>query len=143
MLSVENRQKLKSLLIKHEGLSQKYYRDLHGNLTIGIGHNLSANGLSIEACMFIFNEDLIYFINKLENYAFFTALDEIRKIAIINMCFNLGLKGLLKFKKMIAALTKKDYVTASNEILNSKWTTQVGQRALTIAEMIKTGLHQD
>lgn len=59
--------------------------------------------------------------------------------ALINMCFNLGLPRLLGFKRMIAALEAKNYTLAAKEALNSKWATQVGDRAKDVAVMLREG----
>jgi lysozyme len=40
---------------------------------------------------------------------------------LVNMRFNLGLSGLKKFKKMLAALSRKDFATAAEEMIDSKW----------------------
>ena len=45
------------------------------------------------------------------------------------MAFNLGLHRLKKFKRMFAALNKKDYEGAAKEGLDSKWAKQVYNRA--------------
>lgn len=49
-------------------------------------------------------------------------------LALANMRFNLGLKGLLSFQKMIIALKNYDYPRAGFEAFNSKWYKQVGGR---------------
>jgi lysozyme len=66
-------------------------------------------------------------------------VDDVRFAVITDMMFNLGYKGLSKFKNMLAALQSEDYVTAAREMLNSKWRTQVGKRAEKLAEMMETG----
>ena len=55
------------------------------------------------------------------------------------MAFNLGLSGLMSFKKMIAAIEVGDFETASYEMLNSKWANQVTNRAHELAEQMLTG----
>ena len=46
---------------------------------------------------------------------------------MIELCFNLGLTGLLGFKKMIDALTRKNYPEAVKQLLDSRWATQIGK----------------
>jgi lysozyme len=58
---------------------------------------------------------------------------------MINMAFNLGFAGMMKFKKMIAAIEKKDFEQAATEMLNSRWADQVGERADRLAKMMFTG----
>ena len=53
------------------------------------------------------------------------------------MCFNLGITRLLKFKKFLGALESKDYKTASEEMMDSRWATQVGPRAVRLRDRVK------
>lgn len=55
------------------------------------------------------------------------------------MCFNLGIAGLLKFKKFIAAVNDGFFELAAKEMLDSLWAKQVGNRAIELSEQIKTG----
>jgi lysozyme len=55
------------------------------------------------------------------------------------MCFNLGLQGLLGFKDMMLAIEAEDYDRAANEMLESKWATQVGERAICLAGIMRHG----
>jgi len=45
----------------------------------------------------------------------------------------------MKFEKMLAALKIGDWDTAANEMRNSRWAEQVGQRAVTLATMMREG----
>ena len=53
---------------------------------------------------------------------------EVQEI-IINMLFNLGRNRLLKFKKFIEAVYAKEWDRAADEMQNSRWYTQVGNRS--------------
>ena len=53
---------------------------------------------------------------------------EVQEI-LYNMAYNLGAPKLLQFRKMFAALDSGDYETAAKEMQNSRWYTQVGNRA--------------
>ena len=52
------------------------------------------------------------------------------------MCFNLGIQGLLKFKKMLYCLSIGDYRGASKECINSQYAKDVGIRALRISRLL-------
>ena len=142
-------------LIKHEGLRLQPYRCSKGKLTIGIGRCLDTNPITAEeskvvgdwqhgitrcAAIYLLNNDIkrIYFGLK-QNIEFFKDLDSERQYALIDMAFNLGIGGLLKFRKMLLALRKKDYQTAAKECLNSNYAKEVKSRAKTIANTIETG----
>lgn len=138
-MTPEARQKLKGLLIQHESYKQFPYTDLTGHLTIGIGRNLTDRGISNTEAYYLLDEDITYFSNKLNHFLpFFSKIEENRQIALINMCFNLGIQGFLGFRDMISALEAHDYERAAKEMLDSKWSTQVGERATQLANIIRT-----
>lgn len=140
MMTPDARVKLKKLLVQHEAYRQYPYTDTTGHLTIGIGRNLTDRGISTSEAFQLLDDDILYFSGKLNHYfSFFSHLDENRQIALIDMCFNLGTQGLLNFKQMISALENSDYDTASKEVMDSKWAQQVGERATTLANIIRTG----
>ena len=92
-------------------------------------------------------------INTDEPKATYHSLNIIQKIRVVStdtarrftigfnlyLAFNLGISGLLKFKKMLAALLQLDYSMAASEMLDSKWAEQVGSRADDLAKQMRTG----
>ncbi len=62
-----------------------------------------------------------------------------RQEALIDVAFAVGVPGLLKFTKMIAAIEDGNWALAANELLDSKFAQQVGQRAVTDAQQLLTG----
>lgn len=131
--------KLSNQLIKHEGLKQFPYRDTVGKLTIGVGHNLDDKGLTQAQIRSILMDDLTDTVNFLNfKLPWVRDLDDVRQRAIANMTFDLMGK-ILEFKHMLAALQAKDWVTASDELLNSTFAQQTGQRARDLAKMLLTG----
>ena len=121
-----------------EALSLKLYVDTTGNPTIGWGRNLR-KGLSMDEAELMFQNDLKEAIAELETCSWYHSQPDGVKSALINMNFNLGIGKLLQFRQMIAALTDKNYTLAAQEALNSRWATQVGQRAKDVAVMIREG----
>ena len=68
---------------------------------------------------------------------FFNDLPDSVQDALINLSFNMGIARLLQFKRMLLALKNKHWIKAADELLDSRYATQVGQRALDVAEMIR------
>lgn len=139
-----NQDKLKALIKSHEGCRTCWYLDTEGFWTIGIGHKrlpgeVIGEPWSQEKIDQIFHLDLQAVLQDLERYKWFKDLGEARQAALIDMAFNLGLTGLRKFKKMLAALVQQDWEQAAAEAINSKWSKQVGQRAQTIERMLRHG----
>ncbi len=134
------RQTLRTILIEHEGKKSHVYKDTLGNLTIGIGRNLSGTNLYDNEIELMFENDTDWLYNQfMTTFDWFVDICEPRQIALIDMAF-MGWKNFLEFKNMLAAFAKGDYTTASAEILNSSYAKQVGQRAKDIARIIRMGV---
>jgi lysozyme len=56
---------------------------------------------------------------------------------LANLCFNLGLAGLLGFRQTLALLQAGRYAEAAAELLRSKWAGQVGARAERLAQRLR------
>lgn len=139
-MTPEARTKLKQLLVQHESYRQFPYSDTTGHITVGIGRNLSDRGISTTEAFYLLDDDIIYFYGKLSHFLpWFIKLSENRQIALVDMCFNLGIQGFLNFHETIAALESGDYEKASDNMLLSLWAKQVGERATTLANIIRTG----
>lgn len=123
---------------KCEALRLNIYVDKTGNPTIGWGRNLR-KGIRLDEAELMFQNDLKDVIQGLESCDWYLPLPEGVQFALINMAFNLGVWKLLGFKKMIAALEAHDFAQAAIEALDSKWSTQVGDRAKDVAVMIREG----
>lgn len=124
---------------KHEGLRLKPYLDTVGKLTIGYGRNIDDLGITLEEAEFLLQNDLKRCRQQLAPFSWYVNQPKNVQDALLNMCFNIGISRLLGFRKMIVALTVKDYTKAAIEALDSKWATQVGQRAKDVALMIRQG----
>lgn len=134
--------KIKDLIKRHEGLRLKMYTCPAGYNTIGYGFNLDANEITKEIAGILF--DLSYNrvleqIKSNDDLAFVQDLDGARRGVIVDMAFNLGIHGLLKFKRMIAALAAHDHETAAKEMEDSLWFHQVGNRAKNNIAIMRSG----
>lgn len=133
-------EKLAERLRKSEGLSFVPYKCPAGYLTIGYGHNLEANGISLEAAELLLKQDIEIAVRQVKNaFIWWPNLDEARMSVLVDMCFNMGITKLCGFKKMLSALEAGDYKTAAKEMLNSKWVQQVGRRATELSKIMETG----
>ena len=123
---------------RHEGLRLKPYRCTSGKLTIGYGRNLEDNGISVAEADSLLNEDIKRCEAECQKaLPWFTRLNSTRQGVVVELDFNLGLTRLLGFKKMLAACEQGNYEQAAREMLDSLWARQVGQRAVTLAELMK------
>ena len=130
------------LVKEAEGFSAVPYYCPSNRLTQGYGRNLEVHPLTEEEKLEL-NQDgtVSEFIaskwalkelqeceEKLMSNIIYQKQTEVRKAVLLDMCFNIGYSGLMKFKKMWFALGNKDYPSASREMKDSSWYTQVGNR---------------
>lgn len=147
--------KLIEQLKRHEGFKRNPYRCTAGKLTIGYGYNLDANplnlsfpiinnlkreGISSVYALTLLDKHVGDITSKLtDKIPWFHFLSEERKGVLINMAFNLGIDGLLEFKKTLGCIERGWYEEASKAMLNSKWAGQVKNRAKELADQMRTG----
>lgn len=147
-------------LILHEGLKLHVYQDHLGIDTIGVGRNLEDRGINdgelafmnllktevyeqgiTEAnARFLLSNDIDIVEEELyDAHPCIDRLDDVRIRVVLDMAFNMGVPRLRNFKNMWAGIHEGDYVRASLEMLDSRWATQVGQRAVRLSNAMKTG----
>lgn len=132
---------LEEQLIRHEGYRQFPYKCSAGKLTIGIGRNIEDRGISMDEALYLLKNDIEICRHELNSlYPIINQLNETRQNVLINMCFNIGIKRLSGFRKMWAALEKRDYREAAKQMLDSKWARQVGKRSTELANIMETGI---
>lgn len=143
-MSPEAKERLRRMLIVHEGLRLKPYRCPAGYLTIGVGRNLEARGISREEAMVLLESDIAEAEAAARGFfPAFDRLEEPRQAVLVDMAFNLGAVRLGGFRRFRAALERGDFEQAAREMLDSKWAKQVGPRARRLAEMMRRGTWAD
>lgn len=150
---------LQADLKRHEGVRFVVYKCPAGKNTIGVGRNLDDVPLTAEESRFLdcSTADLLggkaltaqqvdYLLamdvarvcaqlDKAEPW-WVTRSDSTRR-ALANMVFQMGLRGVQKFKKMLACLQAGDYEGAKRHALDSAWARQTPKRAAEVVEMFK------
>lgn len=134
------RAQLRQDLVRDEGLRLKVYKDSLGVNTVGCGRNLDDLGITETEAMMLLDNDLDRVDAELDKQLpWWRNLPENVQRGLANACFNVGWPRLSQFKRMLDALRINDFDTAANEALSSQWAKQVGQRAVRIAELIRSG----
>ena len=124
----------------HEGERLKPYRCTAGKLTIGIGRNLEDRGITREESAYLLANDIAAVERELlRALPWVATLDEVRQRVLLDMAFNMGIVGLLGFKRTLATIQAGDYQAAAAMMLDSRWAKQVGQRAERLSRMMATG----
>ncbi|SRR5579871_263585 len=134
---------LQDQLHRDEGMRLVIYLDTVGKWTIGVGRNLSDVGISLEEADFLLANDIKRATIALEaNFPWATDLDDARKGALLNMTFNMGIRGLSQFHDFLAKMAAHDFNGAAHAMLDSVWAKQVGARAQRLSIQIQTGSWQ-
>ncbi|WP_120859104.1 glycoside hydrolase family protein [Helicobacter pylori] len=111
-----------------EGFSPSIYTDKTGHPTIGYGYNLSVysyEGKRITKAYGLLTDILKENHKALLSYEWYKNLDAMRKMVILDLSYNLGLNGLLKFKQFIKAIENKNYALAVERLQKSPYFNQV------------------
>ncbi|MDL2313373.1 hypothetical protein LJC36_00155 [Desulfovibrio sp. OttesenSCG-928-C14] len=156
MLDQAATQKLAEQLIRHEGAVRDGfglhmpYRCPAGALTVGYGHNLDANPVPGIGAKSRLNDGQAYRLlladikqvedalaEKLPDLAH--TLAPVRWAVLVNMAFNLGVRGLMGFRDTLIDIMEGNYKVAATHMLHSLWARQVGGRAVELANQMRSG----
>jgi lysozyme len=135
-------------LKRHEGRGKKEpYKCSEGYWTVGFGRNLETNPLTTHEAEFLLTNDVervFYKLRDLQLIPMTKKIDTIepRQGVLLNMAFQMGVTGLLKFKKALKAYTNHDYETCAREILDSRYAKQTPHRAQEMYKQMLTGVWQ-
>lgn len=141
---------------EYEGFSLKPYKCTAGKWTVGYGYNYQDRGFTTETATEILEkgftkeladrliaEDVARCVTEALTFPFFAQMNEARQAVIVDMIYQLGIKGFKDFKKTIEWLSKGNYRGASQEMVKSKWFTQSGRRSRTNVKQMDTGVWQE
>jgi lysozyme len=125
---------LKDQLILHEGLKLEPYQCTAGKLTIGVGRNIEDIGITEDEARYLLDNDILRVCDELDrNLSWWRDLSDVRQRILVDMVFNLGISRFMQFQNTISAIENGDYDKAAEEMLDSRWAQQVGQRAHRLA----------
>jgi lysozyme len=134
---------LKSQLLREEGAESCAYQDSLGYWTIGVGRLIDSRkggGLSSDEIDFLLENDIKTKTREvLLALPWVPRLSEPRQAVLIGMAFQMGIGGLLKFKRMLGSIEDGQYVEAAEEMVKSRWAMQTPKRAYRMAQQMETG----
>lgn len=137
---------LKARIKIHEGYRDTVYEDSLGKATIGYGHLVTYKDkfepnkrYSKDMLDQLFEDDFEEARSKMEYFCSSHELEicDMAKEILIEMIFQLGIGNVNKFKNMIKALKEKDYKTAGDEMISSKWFKQTKERCQKLADFMR------
>ena len=154
-----NSKLIKDIIIEAEGFRAIKYRCSKGIPTIGYGRTWlsddecirlgveSFNDLALitqERARWLLDRDILRCIGELqEKLSYFSMLPSEVQIVLVDLCFNLGINRLMKFRNMIRYISLGEYSNASIELLDSNYASDVKGRALRNSIALSTGKFVD
>ena len=131
-----------------EGCIYEVYLDHLGYPTFGIGHLItnrdSEYGWSVGTdvdeyrVQEVFEEDIKTVLSDCEKlYDDFYEIPEEAQLIIANMMFNMGYTRLSKFKGMKRGVDSRNWEEAADEMVDSRWYTQVTNRAERLVQRMR------
>lgn len=122
----------------------RFFRDCRcerqGKLTIGHGRNIEDKGVSAMEARTLLDADMAEAIDDLNRaMPWWEKLNPVRRRALANMSFNLGLGRLRGFTRALAAMRRGEWASVGMELRHSLWYSQVKGRGERIARMMETG----
>lgn len=136
-------------LTLNEGFRNEPYKDSRGFWTIGIGHLITTKKdlpkewknakLTDDEVKALFKEDYNKHLNEAKKLPMYEKLNEEGKLALLDLTFNMGTNKFneTKWPKFFSALESEDLDTAAQELENSKWFNQVGNRGPRVIDLIQ------
>jgi lysozyme len=145
----------------HEGFRATPYKDTEQLWTVAKGRCLETNPLSPAEWKYLLDNKLITLsvtlagadwlmlrqIDATEKecarvFDFWPGLDEVRREALVEMGYQMGIERLLGFRRMLGAIRRQDWGSVRTEALDSRWARQTPKRAEHLANQLSTGVRE-
>lgn len=131
---------LRAQLSTDEGYRTKLYVDSVGKTSIGVGRNLTDIGVDSGEISLMLDNDIERAVAAAHRLIpSFDDLSEQRKAVVCNMVFNMGERTFAGFHNTLQALAERRWDDAATHMLESKWASQVGDRAVRLAQAMREG----
>lgn len=124
---------------RHEGFRRAAYQDHLGYWTIGYGRMIDARkrgGITEDEAETLLMADLERIEDAIDDWL---PANEARRAVIVGMAYQLGISGLLRFRRMLDAIRREDWAAAAAEGLDSAWAKQTPGRAKELMTQLETG----
>ena len=134
---------LRDMLKQHEGVIPYVYKDSLGYDTIGVGFLVDKNkGGGCPPAVIDFWLDYEIAAKKAEllsRLPWVSSLSQIRQDCLFDMAYNLGVAGLVGFSQTLSHIKAGEFEAAAQGMLSSRWASQVGRRAVHLANLMRSG----
>lgn len=143
---------LEDRIKRHEGFCSVPKPDSKGMFEIGYGHDLTLNQaqeytdpISVDDANDLLCADIAYFKGQLADHLpWVMDIPSPVPDIIIEMLYQMGLKGVLGFHDMLIALrqTPPDLIKAASAMLASEWYKETPSRCSELAKLMRDGYTQ-
>ena len=121
-----------------EGFRDKVYKCTEGYDTIGYGFAIKDLVMDEDIAEMILRRKLDSLIDRADKkFSFLKDLPIAARDVIYEMCYQMGISGVSKFRKTLAYLENQEFRMASKEMLDSRWARQTPNRAKKLSNVIK------
>jgi lysozyme len=121
-----------------EGFRDRVYKCTEGYDTIGYGFAVKDLVMDEDIAEMILRRKLDALIDRVnKRFPFVEEMPEAGQDVIYEMCYQLGVSGVSKFKKTLAYLENREYRMAASEMLDSKWHRQTPNRSQRLSDIIR------
>jgi lysozyme len=122
--------KVKEMLVRHEGVMCTLYQCSEAKWTIGVGRNLQDRGVTEDEAMYLLDNDIKRVMSQLDEYwTVWRSFPEKAQLCCVDMTFQMGIKGFMGFRRTRALMEMGMWLEASEELLDSKYAIQTPNRA--------------
>ena len=120
-----------------EGFRDKVYKCTEGYDTIGYGFAIKDLVMDEDIAEMILRRKLDSLIDRADKkFPFLKDLPVAARDVIYEMCYQMGISGVSKFRKTLAYLENQEFRMASKEMLDSRWARQTPNRAKKLSDII-------
>lgn len=124
-----------------EGRELKPYNDTAGKITIGVGHNLTDDGITDAQCDMILSADIASVTASLDAHlSWWRLMPAPQQRVLANLCFNMGIAKLLTFVTFLGLMRAHSFSGAADDLETTAWFAQVGQRGPRMIARIMAGV---
>jgi lysozyme len=121
-----------------EGFRDKVYKCTESYDTIGYGFAIKDLVMDEDIAEIILRRKLDKLIDKANNkFNFLKKMPHQIQDVIYEMCYQMGISGVSKFKKTLLYLENREFKMASKEMLDSRWARQTPNRANKLSNIVK------
>ena len=127
-------------IVQHEGFRARPYPDpIHGWARATFGHGLTY--IEEDESLDIVRRRVERIDRQLRQLVDgYAALPQTARDVLVEMAYQMGVGGVLRFRKMLDALEAGDFEHAADEMLDSRWARQTPKRAQELADKMRRAL---